>query len=504
MTFLQPQEIIHQRYQLEHQLGYNAGRETWLAKDLQMEGELVVVKLLSIGGKVQWEDLKLFEREAKILQQINHERIPKYHDYFSIDDRHLWFGLVQEYIQGDSLRDYLAQGHRFSAAQVKQIAIAILEILIYLHELNPQILHRDLKPSNLILTGEIDNAANNWNIYLVDFGSVQDRATPEGKSFTVVGTYGYTPIEQYGGRAVAASDLYALGATMIHLLTGLSPAELPQDDDARIMFSDRTSASADLVKWIQNLVEPMVKKRYSSARVALEKLTKPDIIPPKPSQIPDQVFQRVRPNIPQSSVLSSYRPRRIYAPVNTKIQVEESDRLLKISTPSNILSAVLLLSIFTFLFVAGYHFLTEVFSYSMAGRIDWILIAIPTAIMIFLIVSLYRMLTTSCLEINEQEIILGRYILGKCYWQVRFPRGSSFGVEPEWRMMREKYNNNLISWLIWLSSEKSEDNSIKSNVKVYIQNEHYLLGANNMRPTEVIWLIDVIDNFKQRDRLNNY
>ncbi len=496
MTILQPQEIIHQRYQLERQLGANAGRETWLAKDLQAKEELVVVKLLTIGGNVQWEDLKLFEREAKILQQIDHARIPKYRDYFSIDDRHLWFGLVQEYIQGESLRDYLAQGHRFNAAQVKQIAIAILEILIYLHELNPQVLHRDLKPSNLILTGEIDDASSNWNIYLVDFGSVQDRATPEGKSFTVVGTYGYTPIEQYGGRAVAASDLYALGATMIHLLTGVSPADLPQDDDARIVFSDRTSASADLVKWIQNLVEPMVKKRYGSARIALEKLNKPETSPRSPT------IKRYN-DTPVAPAIAPRRLRRIYPPADTKIQTEESDQTLKISIPGNILSATLLLSVVILIFVLWQQFLIEAFLYIAASSLGWILVAIAAIVGIFFVVTLFGMLTVSCLEINEQEIILSRHILGKCYWQVRLPRSSSLIVEPEWRMMEKKYNNNLIGWLLWLGSEKNDDNSIKSNIKIYIQNDHYLLGANSMRPTEVNWLIDVIDNFKESARLNN-
>jgi serine/threonine protein kinase len=130
---LEPQAIVNDRYQLERQLGQNAGRDTWLAKDLQKENELVVVKLLAFGGNVQWEDLKLFEREANVLKQLDHPRIPKYRDYFSIDDRSLWFGLVQEYIQGDSLREYIAKGYKFTESQVKQIAIAILEILIYLH-----------------------------------------------------------------------------------------------------------------------------------------------------------------------------------------------------------------------------------------------------------------------------------------------------------------------------------------------------------------------------------
>lgn len=505
MTLLQPQEIIHQRYQLERQLGSNAGRETWLAQDLQADGEMVVVKLLTIGGNVQWEDLKLFEREAKILQQLNHEHIPKYRDYFSIDDRYLWFGLVQEYIQGQSLRDYLTQGYRFSAAQVKQMAIAILEILIYLHELNPQVLHRDLKPSNLILTGNLEQNADDWNIYLVDFGSVQDSATAEGKSFTVVGTYGYTPIEQYGGRAVAASDLYALGATMIHLLTGISPADLPQDDDGRVVFRDRTSASADLVQWIQNLVEPMVKKRYGSARIALEKLLKPEvssISSPKASRLSSSSHTNSRPA--QASSIAVPKFRRIYPPVDTKIQVEVSEQMLKISTPNNVLSAVLLLTILTFLVIWGYEFLIQVFFYLFMIPMGWIWIMITSGISILILVTLWGMLSSSCLEVNEREISLKRYVLGKCYWQVKFPRNSSFSVEPEWRMMQKKYNNNLIGWLIWLSSEKNDDNSIKSNVKVYIQDDHYLLGTNNIRPTEVNWLIEVIENFKlsQHDRLN--
>jgi serine/threonine protein kinase len=173
----------------------------------------------------------LFEREAQVLKQLNHPRIPQYRDYFAIDDRMLWFGLVQDYIPGTSLKDLLSQGKRFSQEQVRQIAVEVLQILIYLHELNPPVLHRDIKPSNLIL-------GDDGQVYLVDFGAVQDRAAKEGATFTVVGTYGYAPMEQFGGRTVPASDLYALGTTLIHLLTGIAPADLPQDD-LRIQFSDK-------------------------------------------------------------------------------------------------------------------------------------------------------------------------------------------------------------------------------------------------------------------------
>jgi len=283
---LQAQEVLHDRYQLKQKLGQNAGRQTWLAEDVGVSPtELVVVKLLAFGGEVQWDDLKLFEREAQVLKQLNHPRIPKYRDYFHIDERSLWFGLVQEYIPGSSLREQLHQGKRFTTKQVRKIALEILEILEFLHQLNPAVLHRDIKPSNLIW-GEDEQ------IYLVDFGAVQDRAAKEGATFTVVGTYGYAPMEQFGGRAVPASDLYALGATLIHLLTGTAPADLPQRN-LRICFEDQVSLSPGVVSWIQKLTEPAPEQRFNSASVARKALesgmalntpTKSQLVKPAPAQ----------------------------------------------------------------------------------------------------------------------------------------------------------------------------------------------------------------------------
>jgi serine/threonine protein kinase len=264
---LQAEQILQNRYQIERQLGNNGIRQTWLAKDLQADDEKkswVVVKLLAFGGAVQWDDLKLFEREAQILKQLNHPRIPRYIDYFCIDDRSLWFCLVQAYIPGESLKQKLATAKRFSEQQTRKIAAEILKILIHLHELNPGVLHRDIKPSNLIW-GK-DN-----QIYVVDFGAVQDKAAKEGVTFTVVGTYGYAPMEQFGGRAVPASDLYALGATLIHLLTGTSPADLPQQD-LRLQFQDRVHLSTSFVSWLEKLTAPAPEQRFASARQALEAL----------------------------------------------------------------------------------------------------------------------------------------------------------------------------------------------------------------------------------------
>jgi serine/threonine protein kinase len=257
-------QILRKRYQLRQKLGHYAGRQTWLAQDLLMGSDMVIVKLLTFGDQVQWDDLKLFEREANTLKNLNHSRIPKYRDSFSIDNSILWFCLIQEYIPGYSLRQLLEKGRKFTETEVREIASSILEILGYLHELSPAVLHRDIKPSNLVL-GE------NGQIYLVDFGAVQDKASPQGTTITVVGTYGYAPIEQFGGRAVPASDLYSLGATLVHLLTGVSPGNLPQKN-LKIQFSDRLSLSPQLVRWINILIEPDFSKRFKSARQAIENL----------------------------------------------------------------------------------------------------------------------------------------------------------------------------------------------------------------------------------------
>lgn len=260
---LQTQQILHNRYQLKEKLGESAGRQTWLARDLSAQAD-VVVKLLTFSDQMQWENLRLFEREAQVLKHLNHPRIPEYRNYFCIDDQLFYFGLVQEYIPGTSLKQLLAQGKVFAEPEVRKIAANILKILIYLHGLSPPVLHRDIKPSNLLL-------GKDSRIYLVDFGAVQDRAAKEGATFTVVGTYGYAPLEQFGGRATPASDLYALGATLIHLLTGVSPADLPQKD-SRLQFAHLVRLNPGFARWLEQLTQPNLERRFSSAQQALAAL----------------------------------------------------------------------------------------------------------------------------------------------------------------------------------------------------------------------------------------
>ena len=260
--------ILNQRYQLKEKLSQYAGRKTWKVIDLQTSPtEEVIIKQLAVNSKVSWEAIKLFEREAQVIKTLEHERIPHYRDYFTLDKKEesdlTWLVTVQDYIPGISLKQWLDKNRQMTDKQVCRIASEILEILIYLHELNPPIIHRDIKPSNLIL-GE------DGHIYLVDFGAVQDKTRQEGVTFTIVGSNGYAPPEQLWGQAIPASDLYALGATLLQLLTGKNPSDLLHNN--RLQFSHEIELSPNLTAWLDQLINPIPEKRIQSSRQAYEQL----------------------------------------------------------------------------------------------------------------------------------------------------------------------------------------------------------------------------------------
>jgi serine/threonine protein kinase len=175
-------------------------------------------------------------------------------------------------VQGKSLEEQLKEGRSFSEVEVKQIAKALLEILIYLHGRQPPVIHRDIKPSNILLTNRSGNSVG--VVYLVDFGSVQTLAATEGGTITVVGTYGYMPPEQFGSRTVPASDLYSLGATLIALVTGTHPADLPQKD-GRIQFEQAANLSPAFADWLRWMTQPSLDNRLTSAVEALQALEQP-------------------------------------------------------------------------------------------------------------------------------------------------------------------------------------------------------------------------------------
>ncbi|MBE9053885.1 serine/threonine protein kinase [Nostocales cyanobacterium LEGE 11386] len=301
-------EILGDRYEVQQLLGKKSGRRTLLARD-QITGELVVIKLLTFGSDFEWDDLKLFEREAETLKSLSHPAIPRYLDYFEVNSPKIkGFALVQSYIPAQTLEQYLQAGRTFTEAEVKQLATALLEILIYLHGLHPPVIHRDIKPSNILLGERSGNSVG--QVYLVDFGSVQTVLAAESGTRTVVGTYGYMPPEQFGGRTVPASDLYSLGATLIYLVTGTHPADLPQHD-FRIQFESVIDLSPGLTRWLKWLTEPSVERRPSSAVEALKALDQP---------------QLTRAN---TLIIGNYTAK----PAGSKVQLTKNDDILEILIP---------------------------------------------------------------------------------------------------------------------------------------------------------------------------
>jgi len=251
-------EFSSHGYQIKRQLGQNrlGGRFTYLATNNKTQQPVVIKQFQFAQPGANWGEYDAYESEIKLLQQLESPSIPRYLDSFETPTG---FCLVQEYKKAPSL----AQPRHFTPEEIKQIAIAVLEILMYLQRQRQTVIHRDIKPENILV-----DRSRQIKVYLVDFGAVQDRATAEGVTFTVVGTSGYAPPEQLWGRAVPASDLYALGATLIHLLTGTAPADLPQRQ-MRLQFADRVSLKPNFAQWLEKLTEPAPERRFSSARQAL-------------------------------------------------------------------------------------------------------------------------------------------------------------------------------------------------------------------------------------------
>lgn len=258
-------EMIGDRYRILNVLGEGSSGITYRAEDVQ-SGQQVALKALSLRCMGDWKAMELFEREARVLAQLDHPAIPRYQDYFQLDTEYdRAFCIVQQLVEGRSLAELVQTGWRSTESEVRRIAEQILEILIYLHSLTPPVIHRDIKPQNLIRQA-------NGQIYLVDFGAVQHTYySTLMRNSTVVGTFGYMAPEQFCGQAGAATDLYSLGATLLFLLTHRSPAELPTDR-LKLNFRSRIQVSLMFADWLEQMLEPDLNDRFPSAQAALTAL----------------------------------------------------------------------------------------------------------------------------------------------------------------------------------------------------------------------------------------
>ncbi|MBE9228539.1 pentapeptide repeat-containing protein [Phormidium sp. LEGE 05292] len=253
-------------YEVVQELGLNreAGRITYLANVLNSEQQVVIKEFRFANSGVDWSGFKTYQREIEVLQQLHHPRIPRYLNSFETPTG---FCLVQEYKKAP----FLAERYSFSLEEIQQIAISVLEILVYLQQRTPPVIHRDIKPENILVDEQL-------NAYLVDFGFARIRGGELALSSVAGGTIGFMPPEEQFGRSLtAASDLYSLGATLICLVTGTRSVEIGKliDDNYRFNFQRLVpQLPPRFGQWLMRMVEPNVKFRYSDATVALTALQK--------------------------------------------------------------------------------------------------------------------------------------------------------------------------------------------------------------------------------------
>lgn len=270
------------RYRVLHELGHGGFGRTYLAEDTNRFHERCVLKEFAPqvqGTEALQKAEELFEREAGILYKLQHPQIPRFRELFQAD----WQGkgrlfLVQDYVEGETyqalMRSRQSQNHPFTESEITQLLCQLLPVLDYIHACG--VIHRDISPDNLML-----RTADGLPV-LIDFGGVKQAAAEVNSQLrrslaatpvnvTRLGKVGYAPTEQMErGDVFPHSDLYALAATVLVLLTGKEPQDLLAGN--RRQWQRQVNLSPKLVAILNRMLDPNPAKRYQSAQAVMEAL----------------------------------------------------------------------------------------------------------------------------------------------------------------------------------------------------------------------------------------
>jgi serine/threonine-protein kinase len=227
----------------------------------ERDGELLLLKTLNPDWINHPQALALFERQAKMLRQLNHPGLPRWRDFFRIDGQPF---LVTERISGQTLCQYITDRGKVELKQAIAWMIEICEILDYLHNQSPPVLHQDIRPQNLIHRA---HSTSSYQLALVDFGSVRGLDMDETSA-------AYLAPEQKNGQATYLSDLYAIGTTLAFLISGQHPHLFYRQwrQDYRFSPDLIPGLQPQLIEVLYQLTEPNPTDRYQSARKVLAAL----------------------------------------------------------------------------------------------------------------------------------------------------------------------------------------------------------------------------------------
>ncbi|MGQ9866048.1 MAG: protein kinase domain-containing protein [Pseudanabaenaceae cyanobacterium] len=260
--------LLDGRYQLTHRLGEGGFATTYLAVDTRLPGhpQCVVKHLRAPADPVLYRQaLRLFRTEAEVLQLLGrHDRIPQL--YAFLEERGELY-LVQEYLEGQTLADELAEVDRFSVANTVALLSDVVTVLQVVHAAGW--VHQDIKPANL-LRRQYDGA-----IALLDFGNAKFlpavvETLPDDR--IPLGTPGYLAPEQAAGCGTPQSDLYAAAAVSLQALTGIHPIAFPRDEQGRVLWDETWPQEAELRRILLRALDPSPRRRYPDAQALLADL----------------------------------------------------------------------------------------------------------------------------------------------------------------------------------------------------------------------------------------
>lgn len=258
--------ILDGKYEILTEIGHGGMSVVYLAMDTHLNKQWAIKEIRKKGsGKQDEVIVNSLLAEANLMKRLDHPSLPRIVD---IIDNGVTIYVVMDYIEGESLDKILKENGPQEEKDVIGWAKQLCDALGYLHSQKPPIIYRDMKPANVMLKPE-------GNIKIIDFGIAREYKELSLADTTVLGTKGYAPPEQYSGQTDARSDIYALGMTMHHLLTGIDPRKGEAYAPVRMWNAD-VSEGLELI--IDKCVQPAAEHRYQNCQDLLYDLEHPDLI----------------------------------------------------------------------------------------------------------------------------------------------------------------------------------------------------------------------------------